>query len=134
MYFNNKDTCCDLTCLLHVLHMMDEETEHSMESTASLTSYIQPLMDYVADYINRKLVKPSTDVLKKGQENMETDLQQMKSYVLALEERIVSLEDDIKTHNENFEQVGIALADVSASNKQLMETSKTKKKHFWRGA
>lgn len=66
--------------------------------------------------------------------NMSDEMQQMKSYVLSLEERIISLEKEVSTYRTNYvtdmQTIGSQMATLNSSLKDLEVPNRRKKRWF----
>ena len=79
------------------------------------------------------------DVCKKDSmqqiRDLQTELQQEKSYVLGLEDRIVSLESNLDTANKKYTEdtqtIGTQMASMQSTINELQGIIAKKKRRFW---
>lgn len=87
---------------------------------------ILKLLDGLATYVTDTCVNPELVKMQNQIDNNSMENQQVKSYVLALEERLAKLETENNSLRGQLETINAA----NAANSQLAATKK--KRHFFR--
>lgn len=88
---------------------------------------IERLMTLIAQSHEERIKDHTSSV----QKDVQSDVQQVKTYVLGLEERITTLEQDNAKLREDLNHVGTVMANLTEQNKSLQSFLETKKKKFW---
>lgn len=78
------------------------------------------ILQSFTNYIHDKVVNPELENLRTRNNDLEGELQQMKSYILSLEQRLLDLE---KVSTTNVTEINNLQNSVNSISK--------KKKHFW---
>jgi chromosome segregation ATPase len=111
-------------------NMTNDEAPQQTDHQNELSHHVENIVRYISRDV-QDVVKPHVERLQAENDDMQKQLQDMKSYVLALEERIVLLENDNIQHKSDFKEVGSHLANLSSEAKIITENNH-KKKHFWK--
>lgn len=125
-HLKNFDCIWFTLTLINTLIMGD--TGVNQDESSKVVSSVQTLLGTVAEYVRKSL---NVDKLQQNHETTEMEMQQIKTYVLGLEERIAVLEKDVSQHNRDFQTIGTSLADLSDTTKKLTTLNEKKKKHFF---
>ena len=100
-----------------------------MNNGEQIREQIEHLMTLTIQYAEDKILR---DHVTPTQNDLQSDIQQVKTYILGLEERISLLEQQNGKLKADLNQVGTVMANMTEVNKNLQAALDTKKKKFWR--